>query len=83
MLLSGTVVYFFCSGTRGVGERDRKATILVSSTATAAAATTTTATGFSHRRSSSRDLDAQFANLSLKHKDNSSGTDAVTGPLRI
>lgn len=37
----------------------------------------------SHRRSSSRDLDAQFANLSLKHKDNSSGTDAVTGPLRI
>ena len=37
----------------------------------------------SHRRSSSRDLDSQFANLSLKHKDTSSGNDPVTGPLRI
>ncbi|XVE93261.1 hypothetical protein REPUB_Repub01dG0175200 [Reevesia pubescens] len=32
----------------------------------------------SHRRSSSRDLDSQFANLTLKHKDV-----PVTGPLRI
>ena len=37
----------------------------------------------SHRRSSSRDLDSQFANLSLKHKDVNSGHDPVTGPLRI
>ncbi|EOX98112.1 hypothetical protein QUC31_015342 [Theobroma cacao] len=37
----------------------------------------------SHRRSSSRDLDSQFANLSLKHKDASSGHDPVTGSLRI
>ncbi|XWS40010.1 hypothetical protein CRYUN_Cryun18bG0103600 [Craigia yunnanensis] len=37
----------------------------------------------SHRRSSSRDLDSQFANLSLKHKDANSGHDPVTGPLRI
>ncbi|XVF01164.1 hypothetical protein REPUB_Repub04eG0064700 [Reevesia pubescens] len=37
----------------------------------------------SHRRTSSRDLDSQFANLSLKHKDASSGHDPVTGPLRI
>ncbi|XVE66913.1 hypothetical protein DITRI_Ditri08aG0118400 [Diplodiscus trichospermus] len=36
----------------------------------------------SHRRSSSRDLDSQFANLSLKHKDASSGHDPLTGPLR-
>ncbi|KAL5204531.1 hypothetical protein ABZP36_009402 [Zizania latifolia] len=34
-------------------------------------------------RSNSRDLDSQFANLSLKHKDPSSGRDAVSGPLRI
>ncbi|KAL5203726.1 hypothetical protein ABZP36_008597 [Zizania latifolia] len=33
-------------------------------------------------RSNSRDLDSQFANLSLKHKDPSSGRDAVSGPLR-
>jgi len=33
-------------------------------------------------RSNSRDLDAQFANLSLKHKDPSSGRDALSGPLR-
>lgn len=32
-----------------------------------------------HRRSSSRDLDSQFTNLSLKHKDASSGPDTVTG----
>ncbi|KAJ0010248.1 hypothetical protein Pint_33259 [Pistacia integerrima] len=37
----------------------------------------------SHRRSSSRDLDSQFTNLSLKHKDANSGHDSVTGPLRI
>ncbi|KAK0591057.1 hypothetical protein LWI29_035029 [Acer saccharum] len=37
----------------------------------------------SHRRNNSRDLDSQFANLSLKHKDASSGHDSVTGPLRI
>ncbi|KAL5787319.1 hypothetical protein ACOSP7_004268 [Xanthoceras sorbifolium] len=37
----------------------------------------------SHRRTNSRDLDSQFANLSLKHKDANSGHDAVTGPLRI
>ena len=33
-------------------------------------------------RSNNRDLDAQFANLSLKHKDPSSGRDALSGPLR-
>jgi regulator of replication initiation timing len=33
-------------------------------------------------RSNSRDLDAQFANLSLKHKDPNSGRDALSGPLR-
>ncbi|KAB1993573.1 hypothetical protein ERO13_D13G034800v2 [Gossypium hirsutum] len=37
----------------------------------------------SHRRSSSRDLDSQFANLSVKEKDTSSSHDTVTGPLRI
>lgn len=37
----------------------------------------------SHRRTKSRDLDSQFTNLSLKHKDASSGHDPVTGPLRI
>ncbi|XWS54864.1 hypothetical protein CRYUN_Cryun10bG0126200 [Craigia yunnanensis] len=37
----------------------------------------------SNRRSSSRDLDSQFANLSLKHNDASSGHDPVTGPLHI
>ncbi|KAK8698972.1 hypothetical protein V6N13_115071 [Hibiscus sabdariffa] len=37
----------------------------------------------SHRRSSSRDIDSQFANLSLKEKDTGSGHDTVTGPLRI
>jgi hypothetical protein len=36
----------------------------------------------SHSRSNSRDLDSQFANLSLKHSDPSSGRDAVSG-LRI
>ncbi|GJM87774.1 hypothetical protein PR202_ga03766 [Eleusine coracana subsp. coracana] len=36
----------------------------------------------SHSRSNSRDLDSQFANLSLKHSDPNSGRDAVTG-LRI
>lgn len=33
-------------------------------------------------RSNSRDLDSQFANLSLKHKDPNAGRDAVSGPLR-
>ncbi|KAJ1256720.1 hypothetical protein BS78_K323900 [Paspalum vaginatum] len=33
-------------------------------------------------RCNSRDLDAQFANLSLKHKDPNSGLDALSGPLR-
>ncbi|XP_039014909.1 uncharacterized protein At4g06598-like [Hibiscus syriacus] len=37
----------------------------------------------SHRRSSSRDIDSQFANLSLKEKDTSSSHGTVTGPLRI
>ncbi|GKV22674.1 hypothetical protein SLEP1_g32523 [Rubroshorea leprosula] len=36
-----------------------------------------------HRRTSSTDLDSQFANLSLKHKEASSGCDPVTGSLRI
>ncbi|OMO74219.1 hypothetical protein CCACVL1_16897 [Corchorus capsularis] len=36
-----------------------------------------------HRRSSSRDLDSQLANLSLNHKDASSSHDSVTGPLHI
>jgi len=35
----------------------------------------------SHRRTNSRDLDSQFASLSLKHKESSSGHDAVSGPL--
>uniref|UniRef100_A0A804N6H3 BZIP domain-containing protein n=2 Tax=Zea mays TaxID=4577 RepID=A0A804N6H3_MAIZE len=35
-----------------------------------------------HSRSNSRDLDSQFANLSLKHSDPSSGRDAISG-LRI
>ncbi|KAF1002581.1 hypothetical protein AG4045_010491 [Apium graveolens] len=34
-----------------------------------------------HRRAKSRDLDSQFASLSLKHKDSSPGTDAISGPL--
>lgn len=33
-------------------------------------------------RSNSRDLDVQFANLSLKHKDPNTGRDALSGPLR-
>lgn len=37
----------------------------------------------SHRRARSIDLDSQFANLSLKHKDASPGSDPVTGSLRI
>ena len=32
-----------------------------------------------HNRSNSRDLDSQFANLSMKHNDPSSGRDAVSG----
>ncbi|KAI0494348.1 hypothetical protein KFK09_024482 [Dendrobium nobile] len=36
----------------------------------------------SHRRSNSRDLDSQFANLSIKHTEGNSGRDPVTG-LRI
>lgn len=37
----------------------------------------------SHRRARSRDLDSQFANLSIKHNEASSGHDAVSGPLHI
>ncbi|XP_058731591.1 uncharacterized protein At4g06598-like [Vicia villosa] len=37
----------------------------------------------SHRRTNSRDLDSQFANLSLKHKDTNSGHDPSNGALRI
>ncbi|KAL6658103.1 hypothetical protein ACP70R_003689 [Stipagrostis hirtigluma subsp. patula] len=33
-------------------------------------------------RSNSRDLDSQFASLSLKHKDPNSGRDTLSGPLR-
>ena len=36
-----------------------------------------------HRRKNSKDLESQFANLSIKHKDTNSGHDPVTGPLRI
>ncbi|XP_050210588.1 uncharacterized protein At4g06598 [Mercurialis annua] len=36
----------------------------------------------SHRRTNSRDLESQFGNLSLKHKDANSGRDPVTGSLR-
>ena len=32
-------------------------------------------------RSNSRDLDVQFANLSLKHKDPNVGRDALSRPL--
>ncbi|MFQ6666862.1 hypothetical protein Gotur_033067 [Gossypium turneri] len=35
----------------------------------------------SHRPSSSRDLDSQFANLSLKQKDANSGHDPLPAPL--
>ncbi|BAF29369.1 Os12g0194600 [Oryza sativa Japonica Group] len=38
--------------------------------------------GPTHSRSNSRDLDSQFANMSLKHGDPNSGRDAVPG-LRI
>uniref|UniRef100_A0A5B7ANB3 BZIP domain-containing protein n=1 Tax=Davidia involucrata TaxID=16924 RepID=A0A5B7ANB3_DAVIN len=37
----------------------------------------------SHRPANSRDLDSQFANLSLKPKDASSGHDTVSGTLHI
>ncbi|CAI8618813.1 unnamed protein product [Vicia faba] len=37
----------------------------------------------SHRRTNSRDLDSQFANLSLKHKDTNPGHDPSNGALRI
>jgi len=36
-----------------------------------------------HGRSSSRDLESRFANLSLKHEDPNSGREPVTGPLNI
>ncbi|CAA6663944.1 unnamed protein product [Spirodela intermedia] len=36
-----------------------------------------------HGRSRSRDLDAHFANLSLKHREGNPTRDPVTGPLRI
>ncbi|KAK4271198.1 hypothetical protein QN277_019925 [Acacia crassicarpa] len=34
------------------------------------------------RRTKSKDLDSQFSNLSLRHKDSSSGRDPMTGPVR-
>ncbi|XP_031380936.1 uncharacterized protein At4g06598 isoform X1 [Punica granatum] len=37
----------------------------------------------SHRRSTSKDLDSQFASLSLKHKDQSLSPDKVSGPFHI
>ncbi|GAB4848129.1 hypothetical protein Ancab_002795 [Ancistrocladus abbreviatus] len=37
----------------------------------------------SHRRVNSKDLDSKFANLSLKHKEASSGTDPVSGSVHI
>ena len=37
----------------------------------------------SHRRTNSRDLESQFANLSFKHKDTNSARDPVTGALRV
>ncbi|CAO2815413.1 unnamed protein product [Amaranthus hypochondriacus] len=37
----------------------------------------------SHRRTNSRDLDSQFANLSLKHKDPTSGADSFSRPVGI
>ena len=37
----------------------------------------------SHRRTNSRELDSQFANLSLKHKDPSSGADSFSRPVGI
>lgn len=37
----------------------------------------------SHRRTKSRDLESQFSNLTLKHKETNAGCDPVTGPLRI
>ncbi|XP_021736875.1 uncharacterized protein At4g06598-like [Chenopodium quinoa] len=37
----------------------------------------------SHRRTNSRDLDSQFANLNLKHKESSSGPDSFSGPVGI
>nr|XP_017232524.1 PREDICTED: uncharacterized protein At4g06598-like isoform X2 [Daucus carota subsp. sativus] len=36
---------------------------------------------FGHRRAKSRELDSQFATLSLKPKVSSSGTDTISGPL--
>uniref|UniRef100_A0A803LNG3 BZIP domain-containing protein n=1 Tax=Chenopodium quinoa TaxID=63459 RepID=A0A803LNG3_CHEQI len=37
----------------------------------------------SHRRTNSRDLDSQFANLNLKHKESSSGPDSFSGPVGL
>ncbi|XP_021730644.1 uncharacterized protein LOC110697578 isoform X2 [Chenopodium quinoa] len=37
----------------------------------------------SHRRTNSRDLDSQFANLNLKHKECSLGLDSFSGPVGI
>jgi hypothetical protein len=48
----------------------------------ATAAGCTTAQDPTNSHSNSRDLDSQFANLSLKHSDPNSGRDAVSG-LRI
>ncbi|XP_073309100.1 uncharacterized protein At4g06598-like isoform X1 [Primulina huaijiensis] len=38
---------------------------------------------FSHQRSSSKDFDQQFSNLSLKHKEPSSGRDSIPGQRHI
>ncbi|KAJ8755639.1 hypothetical protein K2173_022234 [Erythroxylum novogranatense] len=38
---------------------------------------------YGHHRTYSRDLDSQFANRSLKHKDANSGSEPVSGPLRL
>lgn len=40
-------------------------------------------TSSGHRRAKSRDLDQQFANLSLKPKEASAGRDSVSGQLHM
>lgn len=40
-------------------------------------------TSSSHRRANSRDLDQQFAKLSLKPKEASAGRDSVSGQLHM
>lgn len=38
---------------------------------------------FSHQRSSGKDFNQQFSNLSLKHKEPSPGRDSIPGQLHI